>query len=66
MWEPRPLANLGACTDCNRDIFTFFTFIYDICKLQYVRKMPTLLIIRDDKRDGDGIGGEGVMMMLIR
>jgi hypothetical protein len=25
MWEPRPLATLGASTACNRDIFTFFT-----------------------------------------
>jgi hypothetical protein len=24
MWEPRPLATLGAFTACNRDIFTFF------------------------------------------
>jgi hypothetical protein len=23
MWEPRPLATLGASTACNRDIFTF-------------------------------------------
>jgi hypothetical protein len=23
MWEPRPLATVGASTACNRDIFTF-------------------------------------------
>jgi hypothetical protein len=26
MWEPWPLATLGASTACNRDIFTFFFF----------------------------------------
>jgi hypothetical protein len=27
MWEPRPLATLGASTASNRDIFTFFTAV---------------------------------------
>jgi hypothetical protein len=30
MWEPRPLATLGAPMACNRDIFTFYLYIlYD-------------------------------------
>jgi hypothetical protein len=27
MWEPRPLATLGASTACNRDILTFTFYI---------------------------------------
>jgi hypothetical protein len=26
MWEPRPLATLGASTACNSDIFTFLIY----------------------------------------
>jgi hypothetical protein len=26
MWEPRPLATLGASTACNRDVFTFYLY----------------------------------------
>jgi hypothetical protein len=28
MWEPQPLATLGASTACNRDIFTFLFYFY--------------------------------------
>jgi hypothetical protein len=28
MWEPRPLATLGASKACNRDIFTFYMALY--------------------------------------
>jgi hypothetical protein len=29
MWEPRPLATLGASTACNRDIFTFSSYSHN-------------------------------------
>jgi hypothetical protein len=39
MWEPRPLATLGASTACNRDIFTFFISLNNINRLIFVAEM---------------------------
>jgi hypothetical protein len=43
MWEPQPLANVGASTACNRDIFTLNMFVKDfISSLQIEKYLPEL------------------------